>query len=52
MNLFLWPDLWIVSAAARMLTTAGLSAPQAKENNGLSHLRELFFHSQCDKFVT
>jgi hypothetical protein len=49
---FLGAGLWINSPTARVLTTDSLGAPEAKENNGLSHLRQLFFHSQCDKLVT
>jgi hypothetical protein len=52
MKLFRHPWLWIAARAAGGLTTAGLGVPEAKENNALSQLRQLFSHRQCDKLVT
>jgi hypothetical protein len=37
---------------AQALTTGGVGAPDIKENKGLSHLQQLFFHNYCDKLVT
>jgi hypothetical protein len=47
--------LWSVAGTAdanQQHPGEALGSAEAKENNGLSHLRELFFPLPCDKLMT